>query len=142
MPRVPTTQAGRRRRNGERGESLIEFAFASMMFFASIFAVLEFGQVIWRYNLVSNLAQEGARYAAVHGLNSGSPMSEAQIGTYVTSRSIGMAVTVTTPGGAPNTILPGNMVEVRVVHNLSIGGGILPLWSFPMQSTGRMMITR
>lgn len=127
---------------GERGEALLEFAYASVVFFTTIFGILFFGQAIWRYNLVSNLAQEGARYAAVHGQQSGSPVSTADVSSFVAGRAVGLTVTVTTPLGAPSTIARGNPVSVLVSHSLALGGGLLPNWNFTIQSTGRMIMLR
>jgi Flp pilus assembly protein TadG len=131
-----------RRQRSERGETLIEFAFASVIFFVMIFGAIEFGLAVWEYNLVSDLAQEGARYAIVHGANSGSPKTEAQVASYVQSRAIGMNVTTTTPLGAPGTLPPWSVVEVSVSHTLSWGGGVLPIWNFPVSSRAQMIVTR
>ena len=129
---------------GERGETLIEFAFASVIFFVMIFGALEFGIAVWNFNLVSNLAQEGARYAAVHGVTSGDPKNEAAVGTFVTSRAIGLAVTTTTAptSSAPGNVAAGSTVTVTVSHTLNIGGGLLPRWNFPVQSSAQMTVTR
>jgi Flp pilus assembly protein TadG len=132
----------RRRRHSERGETLIEFAFASVVFFMMIFGAIEFGLAIWEYNLVSDLAQEGVRYAIVHGANSGSPKTEAQVATYVQSRAVGMNVTTTTPLGPPGDLAAWSVVEVQVSHTLAWGGGILPAWNFPITSRARMIVTR
>jgi len=126
----------------ERGETLVEFAFASVIFFTIVFGAIEFGLGVWNYNLVSDLAQEGARYAAVHGQNSGSAITEAQVASYVQTRAIGLNVTTTTPAGAPNTKIPGTVIEVQVAHNLNVGGGLLPSWAFPISSTARMIVAR
>jgi Flp pilus assembly protein TadG len=136
--------APRRRtaRSGERGETLIEFAFASVIFFMMIFGALEFGIAVWNYNLVSDLAQEGARYAAVHGQNSGSPKTESDVATYVASRASGLPITTTTPLGPPGGKVAGTIVQVQVLHTLALGGGLLPFWNFPVQSQASMMITR
>jgi Flp pilus assembly protein TadG len=131
-------------RQGERGETLLEFAFASVIFFVMIFGAIEFGIGVWNYNLVSNLAQEGARYAAVHGVTSGAPKNQTDVGSFVTSRAIGLPVTTTT---APTTSSPGDVaagatVTVTVSHTLNIGGGLLPRWNFPVQSSAQMTVTR
>lgn len=107
-----------------------------------IFGAIEFGLSVWEYNLVSDLAQEGARYAIVHGRNSGSPKTEAQVATYVQSRAIGLSVATTTPLGPPSGKTAGNVVEVRVSHTLAWGGGVLPSWTFPVQSRAQMIVTR
>ncbi len=129
---------------GERGETLIEFAFASVIFFVMIFGALEFGIAVWNYNLVSDLAQEGARYAAVHGQTSGDPRAQADVATFVTSRAIGLAVTTTTAptSSSPGNVAAGNTVTVTVSHTLNFGGGLLPVWNFPVQSSAQMTVTR
>lgn len=132
----------RARLRRERGESLIEFAFASVIFLTMILGALEFGIAVWNYNLVSNLAQEGARYAAVHGQNSGSPVDTAAVSAFVQARAVGLSVTTTTPSGAPNSLLPGSTVAVSVSHTLSIGGGLIPYWNFPIASTAQMTVAR
>ncbi len=127
--------------SSERGESLIEFAFASVIFLTMIFGTLEFGIAVWNYNLVSNLAQEGARYAAVHGQLSGSAVDVTAVDAFVQSRAVGLAVTTSMPA-APNTLAPGALVEVRVSHTLVVGGGLIPFWNFPVSSTARMVVAR
>lgn len=139
-PRRNPRQLGAHGRS-ERGETLIEFAFASVIFLTMIFGALEFGIAVWNYNLVSNLAQEGARYAAVHGQQSGSPIDITAVGTFVQARAVGLSVSTTMPA-APNTLAPGSLVEVRVSHTLSVGGGLLPFWNFPVSSTARMTVAR
>lgn len=126
----------------ERGETLIEFAFGSVVFFMMIFGALEFGIGVWNFNLVSDLAQEGARYAAVHGQSSGSPADQAAVAAYVQSRAAGLTITTTTPLGAPNTIAKGNPVQVQVSHTLVLGGGIIPFWNFPVVGRATMTVTR
>ena len=53
-------------RNKERGATLVEFSIAATVFLMTMFAVLEFGRVIWTHNALSDAARRGARYAAVH----------------------------------------------------------------------------
>lgn len=140
---LPSTPSGRRAPGrSERGETLVEFAFASLIFFAMVFGALEFGIAVWNYNLVSDLAQEGARYAAVHGQNSGSPVNEAAVNAFVLSRAAGLPVNATTPAGPPNSKLPGATVEVRVSYTLAVGGGVIPAWNIPIYSSAKMIVAR
>lgn len=141
----------RGRRGGECGESLVEFAFASVLFLSMVLGAIEFGIAVWNYNLVSDLAQEGARFAAVRGQTSGTACSgmalpcsasNGDVQAFVQSRAAGLSVTVTTPSGAPGTIVAGNIVEVRVAHTLTVGGGVIPFWNFPIASTARMIVAR
>ena len=71
-----------------------------------VFGTIEFGLAIWNYNLVSDLAQEGARFASVHGRNSDSPADQATVAAFVESRSSALltGLTITTPGGSPDTL--------------------------------------
>ena len=50
-------------RRHQRGQSLVEFALSSVLFFSLIFGIIQFGRAIFQYNTVSSLAQEGARWA-------------------------------------------------------------------------------
>jgi hypothetical protein len=60
----------------------------------------------------------------------------------VQSRAIGLAVTVTTPAGSPDTLAAGSPVDVQVTHVLNVGGGLIPFWNFPISSTARMVVAR
>lgn len=52
-------------RKGERGASLIEFAFAAPLLVLLLFGIIEFGYLFGQFNEVRHAAREGARYAAV-----------------------------------------------------------------------------
>ena len=53
-----------KRFNGdERGAALVEFALAAAIFMTAIFAVLEFGVLLWTHNALTDAARRGARYA-------------------------------------------------------------------------------
>lgn len=142
----PSFQYHRRshRVRSERGETLVEFAFASVIFFMMVFGTIEFGLAIWNYNLVSDLAQEGARFASVHGRNSDSPADQATVAAFVESRSSALltGLTITTPGGSPDTLRAGAVVQVRVDYQLVAGGGLIPSWNIPIFSTARMTVAR
>jgi Flp pilus assembly protein TadG len=66
-------RGGREQVRDNRGQSLVEFAFASIVFFMMLFGIVEFGIAVWRYNMVADLAQEGARWASVRGSDSDAP---------------------------------------------------------------------
>ena len=53
-------------RKRERGATLVEFSIAATVFITLMFAVLEFGRVLWLHNALSDAARRGARYAATH----------------------------------------------------------------------------
>jgi Flp pilus assembly protein TadG len=53
----------------QRGATLVEFSIAATVFFMSMFAVIEFGRVLWTHNALTDAARKGARYASVHRAN-------------------------------------------------------------------------
>jgi Flp pilus assembly protein TadG len=54
-------------KKGERGTTLVEFAIGATVFFTMMFAVVEFGRMLYVHNALSDAARRGARYAVVHG---------------------------------------------------------------------------
>src|SRR5262245_28185992 len=91
------------RLRSEKGAALVEFGIASILYLLTLIGTTEFGLAVWRYNMVSNLAQEGARWASVRGAGGSSPASAAQVETFVQGRTYGMSVTVTTTTADPTT---------------------------------------
>ena len=51
---------------GERGAALVEFSIAALVFLTAIFAVVEFGRLLWVHNALTDAARRGARYAVNH----------------------------------------------------------------------------
>lgn len=56
----------RQERKNERGATLVEFAIGATVFLTAMFAVIEFGRVLWTHNALSDAARRGARYAVNH----------------------------------------------------------------------------
>lgn len=132
------------RMRSERGSTLIEFALGSGLVFLTLFGILEFGWAIWQYNMVANLAQEGARYAAVHGQNSGSAKTAAQVQTYVQGRAAGMStVTVTTvPVAGPSVVAAGNTIQVQVTVPHTRFTSLVTSGAISLSSTATMTVAR
>jgi Flp pilus assembly protein TadG len=55
-----------RRRAGQRGQSLTEFALLAPILFALVFGIYDFGRGMSANVTVTNSAREGARYLATH----------------------------------------------------------------------------
>jgi Flp pilus assembly protein TadG len=53
-------------KSDQRGATLVEFSIAATVFLASMFAVVEFGRLLWVHNALADAARRGARYAVVH----------------------------------------------------------------------------
>lgn len=56
----------KRKREAERGATLLEFAIGAVVFLTAMFAVIEFGRALWTHNALSDAARRGARYAVNH----------------------------------------------------------------------------
>ena len=56
----------RQRKNGEKGQALVEFALLVPIFLILLFAIVDFGMGFYTWITVTNSAREGARVGAVH----------------------------------------------------------------------------
>ena len=108
------------KRNRQRGGALVETSLTILLFLGLVFGVIEFGRAVYSYNVLAAATREAARYAIVHGSDSGSPASEADIRARVTKWAIGLnpsALTVSTSWAPSNA--PGSSVAVRSDYALS-----------------------
>ncbi|MDO8611364.1 MAG: pilus assembly protein [Dehalococcoidia bacterium] len=55
-----------RRKNGEKGQALVEFTLLVPIFLLLLFAIVDFGMGFYSWITVTNSAREGARLGAVH----------------------------------------------------------------------------
>jgi Flp pilus assembly protein TadG len=53
-------------RSDDRGQGLVEFSLAIIIFLAILMGVIDFGQAIYKFNGVSQAAREIARVTSVH----------------------------------------------------------------------------
>lgn len=53
----------------EKGQSLVEMALVSLLFFFLLFGILEFGRALWTYNTIVNGTRAGARWGVVNIAN-------------------------------------------------------------------------
>lgn len=121
---------------------MIEFALASILIFTILFGIVQFGRAVWQYNTMSNLAQEGARWASVRGSSSSISANSTQLQTFVESRATGIPVTVTAIPANPSAAAPGSTIEVRVSSTFSPVVGLLPNATLTLESTARMIVSR
>ena len=64
--RIPPITLQKRRR-GERGAALVEFALAVPLLLVVIAGIVDFGFAFQRYEVITNAAREGARMATLPG---------------------------------------------------------------------------
>ena len=140
---------------GERGSTLIEFAVASAVFFMIILGIMQFGIAVWNYNMLPSLAQDGARYASVHGDTNATTcttISQVEcetttemVQTYVRSRVVGMTpgdVTVTTTWPPSDENSAGDTVQVQVDYTFSLFTKIVRTGSLTLHGVAQMKIAR
>ena len=89
---------------GDRGAALVEFAIAGVVFLTAVFAVIEFGRLLWVHNALTDAARRGARYAVNH---TAADAADAQR----------MAVYGTTADGASPMVTGLTPDKVKVVYS-------------------------
>ena len=103
-----------RRKNGEKGQALVEFTLLVPIFLLLLFAIVDFGMGFYSWITVTNAAREGARLGVVLA-------TEQQIedrvyqATDLPNESTQMTVTVTNAQGQP-----GESVVVKVDYDYDL----------------------
>jgi Flp pilus assembly protein TadG len=123
------------------GQSLVEYAVSAILFMIILFGTIDLGIGIWRYNMIADLAQQGARWASVRGSQGSSPASISDVQNYVIGRAPGFPVTVT-PSVAPSTLSAGSVITVNVQHVFQPFTPLIPVGSMTLQHTAAMTISR
>ena len=148
------TLLGRRRTgDGERGSAMVEFAIVSSLALTLIFGIIEFGQGLYTYHLISNAARLGSRYAMVRGsacTATGCPAAADDVQTYVRGLAPGVdtsSLTVTTTWSATPTCVsgandPGCVVTVSVTYPFRFVVPLLASLTIPMSSASQMVISQ
>jgi Flp pilus assembly protein TadG len=89
-----------RRKNGEKGQALVEFTLLVPIFLLLLFAIVDFGMGFYSWITVTNAAREGARLGAVSATQ-----TDIEDRVYQTSdlpnEATQMTVTVTNAQGQP-----------------------------------------
>ncbi len=133
----------------DRGDDLVEFALAATVFFMTVFGILEFGQAVFRYNMLSDLAQEGARRATVCGTKATLGSGDCDIRTYVSGRSVGLLAVGDVSCGSSDTTCTGiasknigDTVTVQVQKSFTPLTALIPHSAIPMSATSKMIVVR
>jgi hypothetical protein len=98
-----------------RGQTLVEFALIIPLFLALLFAIFDFGRVIWANDAVANAAREAARFAIVHG---GSATTACPVGPPVPDVTV-----VPVSGSCPHPVSPSREAIVDVARAFAVAGG-------------------
>ena len=129
----------------ERGQALVEFAMAAIVFFVMVFGVIDVARAVWNYNTLAQATREGTRYAIVHGSLSPDPASTAdqqdvidQVEEFAGGLDLtALNVTATWPDGSNE---PGERVTVESTYTYIPIFGFFDFVSIPMSSSSTMDI--
>ena len=148
----------------ERGNALVEFALSASILFVVLFGIMETSRAIYSYHFVTYAAQEGARYAVVHGgdwpnvcsstVIFGCKASDSDVQTYVRNLtppgldSSSVTVTRTWLNTSPNCTssctcapnLRGCYVKVKVAYSFSFSVPFLPTSALNLVGTSVKVI--
>lgn len=53
-------------KSNDRGATVAEFAIVALLFFTILFAIVEFGRLLYTHNALTDATRRGARYAAIN----------------------------------------------------------------------------
>jgi Flp pilus assembly protein TadG len=149
--RRPARDGGKRSfLHGEEGVELVELALAAPILFGFVFGLMQVCLAFYTYEYISELAREGARYAAVHGpsCETSAGVSCAATAASVNSYVAGIA-DFNLGGGAlvVNTTYPGiggelvnNPVVVSITYTYPYKIPMVTSKTLTMSSTSQMTI--
>lgn len=141
----------------EAGSELVEFALTAGIFFAVVLGIVEVSRAAYEYHSVSNAAQEGARYAIVHGgdwpnscstsappnftLTFGCSASSNDVQNFVQSlpgmNTTKVVATTTWPGSCSTHGCP---VNVTVTYNFNFALWFLPSATYRLTASSKKAI--
>ncbi len=125
-----------------RGVAAVEFAFVAPILLSLTIGTIDVGRLVWSWSSLDHLAREATRYASVRGAESLTPMTTAQLETYVSNRLIGMDpndVTITVSWTPNNS--PGSTVKVQLDLQFDFFlGGLIGMDSIQVQGESAMVV--
>jgi len=133
-------------RRGRQGQVAFESALALTAFLLMLFGVLDVARAYWAWQALGNAAREGARWAIVHGSESGltKKQTEDQLADYV-EQQFGKAL----PQGwkskvkwPSNSNDPGEPVQVEIESDFNAATPFLGLKKLKLSGASEMRILR
>src|SRR3990170_1002190 len=118
----------RRRKNGEKGQALVEFTLLVPIFLILIFAIVDFGMGFYSWITITNAAREGARLGAVQATQQDIEDRVWDSADNLPNAATNMTVTVQGFQGQP-----GDSVVVQVDYDYDL---ITPLAGLVQFATG------
>lgn len=104
-----------------RAQALVEFSLLAPVFFLLLFGVIDLGRAGFYFVLGSDLARQGARYAAGYG-NTGSGMVDAQVAQQVQVQANAAAIgTFDIPAGCGTSTPPQPPAALSACQKPAVG---------------------
>lgn len=116
----------RLRTETQRGSAMVEGALTLTVTLMLILGVIEFGRATFAYNQLAYLAQDGARFASLHGSTALVPVTADDISTYLQGNAVGIGSATVTTTWQGNSNVPGNWVRVQVSYPISFIAPYMP----------------
>jgi Flp pilus assembly protein TadG len=160
------TQARRRGRSGQRGQSLVEFAFVLPIIVLVIVAFVEIGRAVFAWNTIANAARQGARVAVVNQLSAVTDCDESRpiedpyephwsirgcaiaaggaLGLTAANVSVSYAAPPSTSLACSPTLHVGCIAAITVTYNYAISTPFVNwfIHNFTMSQTSEMPVER
>ncbi len=134
MKRTHALCAVRRLRKGERGQSLVEFVLALPILLVIVFGIVEFAAAWRTYQVITNVAREGARLAVIPSTTSDAiVLSEIDRLLQLSGLGLQLRTVTLTCNGSPGLCSgPGSTgqadeVQVDYSHTFVVLGPVLDL---------------
>jgi Flp pilus assembly protein TadG len=127
----------------EKGAAMVEYGLSLLLFLTVVYAIMEFGRFIYSYNVLAGATREGARYAIVHGSQSGALASSDMVQNEVRRWAIGLntsSITVTTTW--PSGFTRGQTVLVKSTYPLTPMTGFIYQSAINVGSQSQMVISQ
>lgn len=109
---TPDDTARRRKRNGESGQAIVEYAVSALVMATLVFGVIDFSRAIYQQQVITNLTGEGASMAS-----RGTAMSSA-VSAVIADSDLNLG----TSGRVIATAAYNNASTVKVTSQVSQGG--------------------
>jgi Flp pilus assembly protein TadG len=98
------------KKSDQKGATLVEFAIGASVFLLALFALIEFGRLLWTHNALADAARRAARYAV------NQPASSPLAGVKTTGQNVGPSVSAIQNVGVYGDPLGGSQ---PLVNNLT-----------------------
>ena len=134
------TLTQRRRRQGKRGNALLESALVLWPFLLIVFGLIQIGYVIWSNSTLAYAVDASVRYASLNGARSSTPATVDQIAQAVRDNATGLEtnqITVNVTWDPSNR--PGSTVKVEAVYPVRTFVDFVWTQSFSLSATSTLL---